>query len=446
MFKKIMFLFLFVILVSSTLSAGDVDRTGGFTRISSMGANPFIMDPFNATVNPAWAAYYNNFVFADIGTAVGAPFGPGGTGQFFAGFFSLNKNITLGAFLTRNDFVGFGISRMDPAGALAAGGFGVPGVNLSVVAAVNGLVPGNPAPAFNNNVELMGTFTSKNLTFGFGVAYASQSTETTPPSPGIVSEASSSQIGVNAGILLKGKKLMLDAGVSLILPSASSTPGVTNYSETKASQTIILVNARAFYELSKNVTVIPAATFLTVSGSIDTGGVPNAAGVTAGSGDMPSVTAIGFGIGFQYQVGNFLLAGGPSFYTLGLTTAATSTIPELKQSAFLFPVWNIGMEWNLLDWLVGRMGYVALTGSTTSETPSPSPTDPKAITEAIAPLIVGANRGLTMGVGFRFGDFRLDGYVNEDVLRQGFAIIGGSGNAGGTFRTFFLMTASYALP
>ena len=39
----------------------EIKKTGGFARISSMGANPYIVDPYYMTVNPAWGAYYDNF-------------------------------------------------------------------------------------------------------------------------------------------------------------------------------------------------------------------------------------------------------------------------------------------------------------------------------------------------------------------------------------------------
>ena len=48
--------------------------------------------------------------------------------------------------------------------------------------------------------------------------------------------------------------------------------------------------------------------------------------------------------------------------------------------------------------------------------------------------------GATVGVGFRLGSFSLDATVNEDVLRQGLANIGGNGP------TLAYLSASYAIP
>jgi hypothetical protein len=126
------------------------------------------------------------------------------------------------------------------------------------------------------------------------------------------------------------------------------------------------------------------------------------------------------------------------------TTAAVENVsPELTNSAFLFPLWNIGMEWNMTEWLVARLGYVAITGSTTLEASTPTGTDPNAITESVFTFYGPAQRGVTVGVGFRFGDFSLDAIVNEDVLRQGLNNFGGGG---ATARTFAYLSAGYALP
>jgi len=158
------------------------------------------------------------------------------------------------------------------------------------------------------------------------------------------------------------------------------------------------------------------------------------------AGVVPSLTSFAFGGGLNYKIGDFQLAGGVSFSSNSLTIAATGTdstgTPELSNSATLFPIWNLGVEWQLLDWLVGRLGYISFTGSTTSETSA----DPSNVNEFVATFFGPSQRGATLGVGFRFGDFSLDAMVNEDVLRQGFNIVGGGGP------TFFLITTSYALP
>ena len=166
----------------------------------------------------------------------------------------------------------------------------------------------------------------------------------------------------------------------------------------------------------------------------------NAAGTYEVSGtkfDFPSLTSISVGLGMNYSVGDFLLASGVMFSTNTVTfpeDTSTNT-PELSTTNTSFPIWNIGLEWNMIDWFVARLGYVAVTGKTTDEFQ-----DGEGIGETVNSYFLPATRGFTLGVGFRLGDFSLDATVNEDVLRQGFNNIGGGGS------TFAYLSTSYALP
>jgi len=278
----------------------------------------------------------------------------------------------------------------------------------------------------------MATYRLRNTIIGIGLAYAGTTNDITTPAfgatPAFNSEGSASQLGFNLGIITDiTRNIKLDIATTLLLPSASFKNSNSGDTETKASQTFIGVNARAFWKVNPNLSFVPIFTFLTVSGTIDSGGT------LTGSSDFPSLTSFAFGGGLNYKIADFLLAGGVLFSSNSLTIPGT---PELSNSATLFPIWNLGAEWQLLDWLYGRLGYIAITGSTTIETPTSATT----VSEFVATFFGPSQRGATLGVGFRFGDFSLDAFVNEDVLRQGFNIVGGGGS------TFFLITTSYALP
>ena len=415
---------IFMLVLGGTSLTQDVKKTGGFARLTSMGGNPYVMDPYFNTINPAWNAVYSNFLLADIGSSAGSPFSAGGSGQYISGSFSINKNWTVGGILSRNDFNGFSIALLDP-GANNSLGLPFPGV----VSSVNGLVGTGSVIPLDNNVEIIGTFTTGNTSIGLGVAYANTTNDFTPPT-GTGTSGVASQLGFNLGVLSKlTSSFMLDAGVSLVLPSAGFTPSTG--SETKASQTIILANLRAFWNMNQNLKLVPIAVFANASGTIDSGGT------SSGSADMTSFTEIGVGAGLNYQVGDFLLAGGAIFNMLSATSAAVpNTSPELEASANIFPLWNIGAEWNMLDWFVARIGYVAFSGNATLQFPASSTT----VSENSRSFFTPSQRGIALGVGFRFGDFSLDATVNEDVLRQGFNTIGGGGP------TFAYLTSSYALP
>ncbi|MGB8319334.1 MAG: hypothetical protein WCE54_14470 [Ignavibacteriaceae bacterium] len=431
MFIRYTFLVLLSLLFVVPANSQEIKKTGGFARLSGMGANPYIVDPFFMTVNPAWGTYYDNFLFGDLGSGAGTStdFAAGGTGQFFAANFGLGNNLTLGGFLSRNDFQSFAITALDPLSK-------VPGYNMGVVSRINNLGISPTVVPLNNNVELFGTMRMGRLAFGLGLSYASTTNEFNTagnPPVGGSTQATASQFGINGGILADfTSRLRLDAGVSLIFPGANFKPAIG--AETSVSETIFMINARLFTKLTSKVTLVPLFTFITGSGSQDLG-----LGDSTRSTDLPSLTAFNIGLGVNYSVGDFLLAGGLSLANASITTASTPGTPELSTSYFVFPLWNIGLEWNMTDWFVARLGYVATTAKVTVESPATQTPVISDKNETIQTLFVGPN-GATVGVGFRFGDFSMDATVNEGVLRQGLNNIGGGGP------TFAYLSVSYALP
>jgi hypothetical protein len=389
-----------------------------------MGSNPYVIDPFFNTINPAWNAVYKNFILGDLGSSVGSPFSAGGSGQYLSGSFQIGDAWTLGGILARNDFNGMSIALLDP-GSNNSLSLSYPGV----VSTVNGIAGENSVISLDNNVEVIGTYTFSRTKVGLGIAYASTSNDVNPPTGGST-EGSASQIGFNLGVISDlARSLKLDIGASLVLPSASYKQDTLN--ETSASQTVITVNGRAFWNLNKNLKLVPIILFSTESGTIDSGETSTA------SIDMPSYTRFEVGMGLNYQIGDFLIAGGAIFSTASLSRPAVNNVsPELNFSETRFPIWNIGIEWDMLEWFVGRFGYVASSGSRSDEFPN----TPTSKTERVQTFFGPSQMGATVGVGFRFGDFSLDATVNEDVLRQGFNTIGGGGS------TFAYLTVSYALP
>jgi hypothetical protein len=427
------FLFGLITLVFSASTFAQYEQTGGFARLRGMGNNPYVVDPSVMTVNPGWGGYYQNFLFGDLGFSAGA-FQPGGVGQFIAANFHVGGGLSLGGMLTRNDFLGGGIGTLDPGGLVGQINSYLDNQGFTNQNPTSGLLFGSSTYVvpLNNNLELMGSIKSGNTTFGLGVAYATTTNEFKPDT-GTGAIGSASQLGFNAGIVTKlTGSFLLDIGASLMMPSTDFEPFVG--SKTEFSQTIILVNARVFWQHSSKLAVVPVVAFATASGTLDSGKTnPNA---STGSSDLPSLTVIAVGVGFNYEVGDFLLAGGPGFATLSATTAEIPNVsPELSTSAFVFPIWNLGVEWNMNDWFVARFGYVASTQSVTSEIPaSLTAVHEYTVTNFFGP------QGATVGVGFRLGNFSLDATVNEDVLRQGFNNIGGGGP------TFAYLSLAYAMP
>lgn len=391
----------------------NVDRTGGYARILSLGNNPYITDPYFISSNPAWSAKFSNFVFGDIGSSTGNDFGKGGNSQFLGANFNLNSNLTLGGYFVRNDYNGMGVAKLDP---------------FDIVDQINSLGGSLPVINLDNNIVLLGVYTVGSHNFGFGVSYSSTNSEDNFAN-GNIFNSTASQIGVQAGYVgMLGRNLSLDASLNMIFPSA--TKEAPNVNDTEFSQTIIDLNARMFINFSQKVALVPIFRLLSSSGTAKIG---DANGVTTT--DLTSYTVIKFGAGFVYTIEDFMFSGGLLFENIASTDPEVPGIsPNLESSAFSFPVLNLGAEWYLIDWLVGRVGYYVRTSQITVETQASLTEKDERSRTTFDP----SNGGFTLGIGFRFGGFSLDATINEDVLRQGLNNIGGGG------ATFSYISASYA--
>jgi hypothetical protein len=402
-------IFCFIFLAAlTTANAQDIQRTGGQARIYSMGNNPYIIDPEFIKLNPAWASDYYNFLWGDIGSNAGAAFGDNSNGQFAGLNVRINSRFTVGGLVTVNTANPFvSISTLDPYGLVQT---------INNVIGINRVVP------LNNNFEALASLKYGRSTFGLGIAYAATQNEF--DRVGQTAEiGDASQFGINAGMLsrLTGN-ITIDAGISLIFPSASYQPVAGN--NTKLSQTIILFDARSFINVSRRLAFVPLITLQSASGSMDAGG---------SSGDLPSLFNFRIGAGANYKIDEFLLAGGIGVeFNSQKTPSVPNVSPELTNSSVEFPVWNLGAEWIATKWLVARLGYMASTNNSTTETTYSTTQTNQNIVTSYSPGTV------TLGIGLRFGGFSLDATVNSDVIRQGLNIIGGGGP------TFAYVSTSYA--
>lgn len=416
MLKKLTLLGLLMILLYNPLFAQygrTVDRTGGYARVQSLGASPYITDPYFISANPAWSAKYSNFVHGDIGSSTGDDFGPGGDGQYLGANFRLNSKLTLGGYIVRDDFNGMGIGNLDP---------------FDIVDQINDVAGGLGVTELDNNMVLLGAYSQGSHVFGFGFSYASTLNEDNLAN-GNTFRSSASQFGVQAGYLGRlNNNLTLDASLNLVFPSA--TVEEPNVNDTEFSETIIDINARMFFNFSQKFTLVPLFRLLNSSGTAKVG---DADGVT--NTDLTSYSNLTVGVGFVYTLSDFLFTGGLLYDSFGSTDPEVPGVsPDLTSSVSSFPVWNLGAEYYVLDWMAARAGYFVGSSTVTTETQSGQTEKDERIRSAFFP----ANGGYTLGLGFRFDGFSLDATVNEDVLRQGLNNIGGGG------ATFAYISVSYA--
>lgn len=412
--KKLFALVLVVAFMATAVNAQSglvpKEKSGGYARVQAMGgeggSNPFFVDPINMTINPAFAKYYGNFLWGDIGASTAAV--NDGDGQF-AGFnFQLDNKLTLGAILSRNDYKGMGISSVTGTNAL--------------VGILNGL-PGTTRNAVNldNNFQILGAYALSDATvLGLGVSYASTQNDRTPAS-GTADKSSASQLGLNLGLIQHfSKDNGLDLNFAFVSHGAKNEAAKTN----KVSASTINVGARYFHNIGKGFSFVPVASFTTMSGTVDVAGV---------STDMDSYSLLGVGAGLNYTAGDLFLAGGVSFATESWTTKSTPANPELTRNHLWFPVWNLGAEFKVTDWMKARLGYVASTIKDKQELAASATTKNEVVTTNFG------RQGVTLGLGFKFGNFNLDATVNDEVLRQGLRNIGT-----GAVNTFGHISASYA--
>ncbi|HUI64541.1 MAG TPA: autotransporter outer membrane beta-barrel domain-containing protein [Bacteroidota bacterium] len=468
MVKRIATIIVAVALGSGTMLAGA--HPGGLARELALGGsgltptpgfgpalviNPFIYDdPTLMLLNPAYQKMYKDYAWMNIGggTLNGTSTADNGYGKQFSGVnFALSKDLTVGTVLS-----------FDPSFAnylrTQLGTF---------VGAVRGVAsPVAPLPPIDV-FEVVGTLDVGNIVFGAGILYGWAKNDATnlgivaPPAANN-SQLSANVFGLRLGMLMDlGGGSSFDASAALRFDNATDNMTATsaagapanpgNYS---ASATEINVNARLKLKMSNKVNFVPYAAFGNVSGQPKQDAA--ATGATAYNGSVKlSAMLFSVGAGMEYKLSNFYLAGGLSFRTsdlkseispafvVGTPNPGTTTT---TLSATEFPVFNLGIEWTLLDWLTGRMGYYRTFQSLGNKTERPNNglTTTTDYWNGNSNVFIGGLTGtdnnlLTFGLGLHFGNFALDGTVSAQALRRGLGLIGAQDD----INTFGYLTASY---
>ena len=451
-------------LVSGTLFAGA--HPGGLARELALGGgplapggygqnlalNPFIYDdPTVMLLNPAYQQMYRNYAWMNIagGAVVGGTTGTdNGYGKQFAGTnFSFGKELTIGAVLSYDPSVAnLMVSQL----ANIVGQFRAPQTGL------------RPVDVF----ELTGTYDMGGFTLGAGVLYGWAKNDATnlaglPPPASSSTELSADVFGLRLGILFDlGGGSAFDASGAIRMDKATDkvdgtigTGAPANSGDYSASATEIQVQGRLKLKMSNKVNFIPYVAFGNISRSPKQDAPPSGTGVVPYNGSV-NLTAmlLSVGAGMEYKISNFYFAGGLSYKTSHLKSEVTPQSPPIvgatttTTSATEFPVINMGIEWTLLDWLTGRMGYYRTfqSAGTKIERPAGGSTTTTDTWTGNSNVLLGSYSGtdnslITLGLGLRFGNFALDGTVSDEAIRRGLGLIGAQDN----INTFGYVTASY---
>jgi len=466
MFRRLATIAVVIVVVGSSLFAAD-GKNGGIARQIAMGGsqagsglvlNPFIMDDAALILlNPAYQAMYKDYAWMNIGggTITGLSTGNNGySGGQNAGIaFAFGKEWSFGAILSYDP------SAANAVAALIAGGTVIPGFPAlpSIAQRTTQTIP-----TIANVWELLATYDMGSVDLGFGFSYGSShaDSKTSVPAPGVSTdnEASATMFGFRAGANIDlGGGSSVDLSGALRLDKATDKltnnpvqPGLGG--EYSASGTEIQVAARGKFKMSNRVNFVPYGVFATLSAEPKEDAPPNGGTATTAT---EKVTAMAFavGVGGEYRTPTFYLAGGLSLQSakaeIEFTSGTPATTNKNTFTNLAFPVFNIGGEWWFTDWLAGRAGYFRALGKnkTEVETTSGGVTGTSETSTSFPHsfmLVGGINPGnhdglVTLGLGFRFGGFALDGTISEEALRRGLGLIGSQDN----INTFGYLTASY---
>ena len=394
---------------------------GGFGMggdIRTYAANPFIVDSYSLTINPAYADRFRNSIFVNAGSVAGASSQPLSNfgGPFIGAIFDISPRVSLGGMVSFESFPGITAVNTDVANTIA----------LNSILGLATQYPGGTSPLpgltqlrARNNGQLQVTYNTGDgkgggVVMGAGVSFTTTSLAPLANAPRPQPTANITQIGFNAGVLITtGTQSMLDLAATVLLPRITlPTPGSTNATNVYAN-TVIAVNARYIARLSRQFTLIPMV---------------NLYSLQSASPYYGNVTSVDAGLGFNYAVGPLFFVGGLSLSTNTGGNPASQSVPgaNATSSELILPRWNIGVEYTVVEWLRIRAGYAGYSSSSRSN-------------DVVAPsyFSYALSEGVSLGFGLVFGGFTLDITTDTRILRQGL------GNIGSGQPTFGFVSANF---
>lgn len=452
-----------ITLVLVAAIAGNVvgqAKNGGIARQIAMGGsqassglvlNPFIMeDPALLLLNPAYQGMYSDYAWINVGggTLNNLSTGNNGYTQQNAGVaFAFNREWAFGVTLSYDPSAVNVVN-----GLISGGGVGLPGFGINQRPAQN-------IPAVANVWEVLASYRmGSTMTLGFGFTYGSSKFDTTFSATGGVSGerlASSSMFGFRAGTVVdlgSGSSFDVSAAFRMDKATDNITSSAGSGGEYSASGTEIQIQARGKFKMSNRFSFVPYGALGILSAEPKEDAFP-AGGAAQTLSNKVSGLAYAFGVGGEYRTSRFYLAGGVSYQSAQMKGEASDTAPagSATYTATLsgLPVFNLGSEFWIIDWLAGRVGYYRSMASFKIKTEQ-SGGGVTATGESIRSFpnsfmfVGGINNtthdGLvTLGLGLRFGGFALDATVSEEALRRGLGLIGSQDN----INTFGYITTSY---
>jgi hypothetical protein len=465
--------FCFALCVAVAVSADAQAKPGGIARQIALGGaqygtntvfNPFVFqDPAWILVNPAYQGIYRDYLWMNVGGGgvTGANGAENTYGSQFGGFgIGFGKDWTFGAVLSFDPSYANTLAR--------AGGFLNQFINSARPGRANPVLGTQPfgvlAPV--EVFELIGSYKPGDLSLGLAVMYGwtNKDTKVSPaPAPPAASdgEIGGHTFGIRAGATYDlGSGNAVEGALAFRSDGAfdkysvGGTGAGTGSSEYTASATELQFSLRARFRVSNKVNFIPYGVLRTVSATPKEDAILQGQTATTYSLERKATTYT-FGAGLDYTSRTIYMAAGVSLASdrtkdEAALSGATPSSATLSDGRLYFPVFNIGAEWNLAEWIVGRVGYYRAFGnrnykleSTTggvSTTTEGNLFGGNSIVGISGYGPIPDNSLMTLGLGLKVAGFALDATVSEEALRRGLGLIGASDN----INTFGYVTVSFA--
>lgn len=395
-------LIILLLLVSSVgLFAQSIPSGTG--RYEALGYNPFIMDAAtDINRNPAWAGMYYNYAFGDIGTATSSGSDFYLDNQYAGINFHVGKMISLGAVFNKDESMWSAFNDGNLGGSYRPDSLGIK----------TPVVP----------LKILFSWSNKKMNIGLAPYFAMWSSDATSTDTAFTGEdkRSSLELGGTIGIIshMNNNKSWVEGDVNFKMDkykkevSSTGVPTVT-YDNTGGIELGAMV--RGWFYTNSKINVVPYVGFSMFSWTpeISPSLIPNP--------DISTFSLMG-GIGINMPIlDQGMLAGGVSsgISSYKLTSNATDAY-TFKVTTFTLPQFNIGMEWNFTEWLVGRTGYSRSIVNTKYEATRTG------IDQTYSESIPSnPDQTITLGLGWSFGRFSLDGLIGEKFFQRAPYIVSG---------------------
>jgi hypothetical protein len=390
---KRLILFCTVTLILMILVSGSAFATLG--RIRSLGnADYYFKDIYHIYTNPAYLGLYTNSVYGELGTYQGDSYTP--ENQFLGINYKVYKGLSLGLTLNRQNF-------WDPR-----------------IFDEFGKIQNFPLPM--NEYDFLASYDFEKFHLGASLYHAGNKwEETTKNGTSMSEEMSSGTTTLTGGFLFDlNESNCLEGMLRLNFDRAEDSyrSGSISITDKTDGGNGIEFGARGFFEATPDFQVVPLLVWSTETISLKHTEKNN----NYSTGDL-KMSYFLLALGGNLKLEKGMVAGGINL-TRSSDKDERDTISTYESTDWSMPGFNLGVEYELTKWLVGRVGMEKDFGKyeTKSDYSSSYYTihyDTKGRYTSSSVDFIG------LGVGFKFSKFKVDATVGDNNFFEGSYIASG---------------------